>query len=670
MSLLSWILFTTTALAAAGFAAWVYRRREPPVAGSGLLAGLRGGVLVLLLLLLWNPSIPAGDLPGGRPDVVLLDTSLSMSATGADGSSSWSRAVGEAARREDAGERVLSFGGEGGPPGIPAGGAVGITSRLGPALERAAELGAREVTILSDLRLEDPAEAAATARRLGVEPGVVPLGEPVVNAGVAELDLPRSAARSDTLTALVAIFGEGGGGGDSVTVEIREEERLVGARRVLLPDPGRVARLSLLLPPPAESGGRLYSARVLLEGDGFPDDDERLAAVAVDADEGGLVLLSLRPDFEPRFLLPLLRDVTGLPTRGYLALAAGGFLAMDVGPSGNPAADPEVVRRAVAGADLLVLHGLGRGAPEWVREGAEAAPRLLLLPRDPEGAAPAGVAALAPVVGEWMAVPDLPPSPLAPELAGVSLANLPPLDALLPVAPETAGEVPLRGQLQGRGAGEPLLLLRDDGERRRAVALATGFWRWGFREGAPREAYRRLWSGVAGWLLSGRAVAGGEGVRPSREVLGRGEAPLWLAPATPGARVRLEAWLLDTPGVPAMDTVVTIGEDGRVRTEPLPPGRYGWRAGPADPEGEVEPGEAQPGEIVAAEGRLFVESWVPELMHPRADLATEIASVPAGEAAGGAGRGGRPLRTHPAPFLLLLALLCGEWIGRRRQGLR
>ena len=31
---------------------------------------------------------------------------------------------------------------------------------------------------------------------------------------------------------------------------------------------------------------------------------------------------------------------------------------------------------------------------------------------------------------------------------------------------------------------------------------------------------------------------------------------------------------------------------------------------------------------------------------------------------------GSPLRTEPWPYLLVIGLLCGEWIGRRRSGLR
>jgi hypothetical protein len=33
-------------------------------------------------------------------------------------------------------------------------------------------------------------------------------------------------------------------------------------------------------------------------------------------------------------------------------------------------------------------------------------------------------------------------------------------------------------------------------------------------------------------------------------------------------------------------------------------------------------------------------------------------------------RPGSPLRTRPWPYLLVIGLLCAEWIGRRRSGLR
>ena len=672
----------TLALLVAGalvYPFWVYRRREPAVKGGSVLALPRGLSLALLLLLLWNPQVPAGDLPGGRPAVVLLDGSLSMTAGAPGEEDAWSRGRALAARLESGGGRVLPFGDGGSSlPGIPAE-AVGLTTTLAPALARAAELGAREVTVVSDFRLGDPDAAAAVAQRLGVELILEDVGAEVRNVGVATFELPASSPREDTLSAALTLFGSageapGGAGasaGDSVTVEVREDGRLVAGLQAPFPAPGRRVALRIPLPPPSASGPVLYTARVALEGDGFSLDDQRIQVVDVDADEGGLVLLSLLPDFEPRFLLPLLKDVTGLPSRGFLAAGPGRFIAMEPGATGDPDADAPTVRRAVEQAELLVLHGVEGTLPQWLVEAAGAAPRLLLFPRDGAGAALAGVAVGGLIPGEWIVSPELPSSPVAAELAGVPLTGLPPLGPLLTLSPGSTLPAPLVAQLQGRGGVQPILVLREEDGRRQAVALARGFWGWAFRDGAPREVYRRLWAGVGGWLLSGRALAGGIEVRLPLPVVPRGGEPAWTAPGRSGEEIRItvtphrggEAEASETVGPEgaAMDTLLTVSDEGRLTGSPLPPGSYRWQA--SGGEGGVEE---------LGSGTLHVEEWSGEMIPLPVDLAGAVAAVAADStAAGGATvRGGRPLRTHPLPFLLLLGLLCGEWIGRRRQGLR
>lgn len=670
MSSLSWIVLPAAA-AAVGFSLWVYHRREPRVAGASLLAGLRGAALVLILLLLWNPDVPAGDLPGGRPRVVLLDRSLSMAVQDAEGAGGtaatpWSRAVARARALEGGGARVIPFGGDPLPPGIPES-PEGLHTRLTPALERAAELGAREVTVISDLRLEDPA-AAMVARRLALELRVEDVGGAVRNAGVASLELPLTAARQDSLIAVVGFFGEVTGGEparpDSARLEIREEGMLRASVEVALPPPGQVASVALRLPPPAAGGDRFYEARIHLPGDGFPDDDARLRMVSVDSDEGGLVLVSLRPDLEPRFLLPLLRDISGLPAQGFLRAGAAQWVRMDPGADEDPSADEATVRRAAGGADLLVLHGVGAGVPTWVAEAAAAAPRSVVLPRDRDGAALAGVTTPGLVPGEWVVASEVPSSPLAPELAGAPLAGLPPLGPLLPTGGAAGGAAPLVARLQGRGQGEAVLLLLEPAGRRSVVVLAGGLWRWAFREGAPREVYRRLWSGAVGWLLAGRAVAAAAALRLENPVVPRGASPAWRVgvEGVDPLRVVLES----TEGGVVRDTVVAPVEGGRVVLDPVPPGLYRWAAYPAAI--PVEDASADGGPPLG-EGRVAVEAWVGELLSLPVDLEGELSAAEGVEGVERI-RGGRPLRTHPLPFLLLLAVLCGEWIGRRRRGLR
>jgi len=664
------------AVAAVAFAAWVYRRWEPPVKGGSALAAVRAAALVLLLLLIWNPDVPlpgsAG--PAGGP-VVLLDVTRSMGAVDVEGGIAWDRALQRAGVLEREGAQVLHFGAP--PPGslpeeeLAGGGPVGSQDLLAPALERVAELGVRSVTLLSDLRVRDPLPAARSAARLGLTLRVEEVARPVRNAGIAEVELPASVAREDSVPVTLVLFGDAAGGGDSVRVEIREEERLVAEVGAILPPPGREARVALDLPPPSASGQLRYTFRTHLQDDGFPDDDLRVRYLRVDAREGGVVLLSLRPDWEPRFLLPLLGDVTGLPTRGYLRLGEGGYLAMGSGEEGAAPAPLEEVQQAVRTADLLVVHGADGSAPGWLLEAAGEAVRLLVLPRDRVGASLGGVSVTGPVPGEWSPVSELPSSPLMGELAGVALEGLPPLSGILPLVDPGALPVPIRLQRAGRGVEEAALVLVEEGRRRRVVTLASGFWRWGFREGTSRDAYRRLWAGVGGWLLGNEPLVAGAGIRPTSWVLPREGAIVWQAPALAGEALALEVRRDvegDGPGEVVLDTVVTVPGSGTFATPPLPPGAYRYRGEQrGDPEGEgiQDPGE---GGMEVGSGRFDVEAYVPELIPVPATLEEAVAEAAAEGLRPGSPR--HPLRSHPLPFLLILGLLCGEWIGRRRQGLR
>jgi len=64
---------------------------------------------------------------------------------------------------------------------------------------------------------------------------------------------------------------------------------------------------------------------------------------------------------------------------------------------------------------------------------------------------------------------------------------------------------------------------------------------------------------------------------------------------------------------------------------------------------------------------LVVEASTGDLLPGRAVSLLDM--EPAADPVGAAGDG-RPLRTHPLPYLLLVILLSVEWVGRRRSGLR
>jgi hypothetical protein len=86
----------------------------------------------------------------------------------------------------------------------------------------------------------------------------------------------------------------------------------------------------------------------------------------------------------------------------------------------------------------------------------------------------------------------------------------------------------------------------------------------------------------------------------------------------------------------------------------LPPGLYHYRFG--TPSGEL-----------IGEGRFDVEMISGEMIPPSEEPeAPESAAVTVASDE----RSERPIRTYPWPYLLVITLLCAEWVTRRRIGLR
>ncbi|MDX1494991.1 MAG: hypothetical protein R3253_13065 [Longimicrobiales bacterium] len=598
----------------------------------------------LILLLLFNPRLPLADGSGAAQRWVLLDASLSMAAVGAEGVSAWEAARARADELAATGWRVVRFGGD----DLEADAAADappdqMESRLAPALAAAAESGAREVRVLTDARLEDAVAVRSTLEGLPLDLTVETFGDGSDHAGIARFQVPDLSRADGTPVAELEVFG--GAGSDSLRIEILEEGRPVAVAALPAPSLGLRSSTTVELPTPAAGGRVRYTARLVGVDDGFADDDEAVAFTNVGFEEGGLVVVSLRPDWEPRYLLPVLREVTGLSTTGYLRVAPDRFLLMGRAVDRGATVDSTTVRRAAQEATLLVLHGLTGEAEPWVAALAASPGRRMVFPADAGGAATVGLEAEGPLPGEWYVSPDVPTSPIAGALAGASLDGLPPLSRLL--VPETpAASPPLQLQLRGAGAPQSALVLLPGGEGRDAVVLASGFWRWAMRD-AGREPYRRLWSGVAGWLLADRAMAAAE-PRPLRWVVPRGEAVQWRMPVD-SSRVRIR---VEIDGAVVRDTLVSGGAAASLGT--LPPGAYRYTV-------------LSEGADTLGAGRFDVASTTLEML-PR----PEVPGLRDGSAPGveGAVPSGTPLRTTPWPYLLVITLLCGEWIGRRRSGLR
>lgn len=664
------LLWVTGAISLGGIllAAVLYARAGPShLPGRHLLLLLRVGSLLVVTLLLFNPAVPGEDPDRAAPDrghwlVVDPDFSLSLPAPG--GTTLWNDLVSRALDAEASGTRLaLALAGEGGIEGVS--GEVLATraprapiAALGVGVSRLAEGGADSVLILSSLR-----RPRDEIRRL-VDEAPVPVrlervGERTRNAGIGEFALPAAVPAGAGVTARVGLFGEGGLPGDSVAIEIRAGGEPAGGARVPMPADGEETDFVFELPPPPATGPIRYTVGVELEGDLFGPDDLRSHWLTSGAGSRGIVLVSLVPDWEPRVLLPILEAVTGLEGVGYLRLGDGRFLPLVAGSEPAVPVDPDTFADRLRDAEILAVQGGLEEPPPWLVDVLSRHPRAIHLPGAGPGSALAGLPTEEALPGEWAARTDLPPSPLSPFLAGIGLGSLPPLSTVLPLSEPVPLIVALNAEGPG-GGNAPVLVLAEDEGSRRAVALAEGFWRWGVRDGEARRAYRGLWGGVTSWLLAAAGDGAGEAVRPETRLQERGERLRWEVSGRPDG---LELTLVPAEGTAGAELPRYRGPllpDGALATTPpVEPGVYRYDV--------RTPGGASPDSVVAS-GVVEVASWVPALR--RLPLEIGEAGVSAGPLEpAGVPQGGRPLRTHPLPYLLLLLLLCAEWIGRRRVGL-
>ncbi|MFO7259650.1 MAG: VWA domain-containing protein [bacterium] len=667
MEVLGWSLYALAVLAALAVAGYIYLVRETPGRGRLLLASLRFAALALLALLIFDPEIPAAGIAAGAGRTrVLLDGSLSMRlpADAASGPSRWERAVAEARRLAPgrdvvvfgAGTRVLSADSLAAfQPDAPA-------SELLPALQAASEAGARHVVILTDGGLEDAAEVVRALPELGMDVEVRSVADAApANRALAEVSLPPWAEAGKPVEARVGVTSLGPEG-DSVTVVVRQGDRVLAQTRIATAAPGRVAVGTLRFTPESPQGGGAAGERgglvrydfELQPGDVEADDDRRSAYVFVSERPAGVALVSFRPDWEPRYLQPVLEQALGVPVRGFAFVGDGRYVRIAAGLEAGRRAGEVEVRQAVEQADLLVLHGLDATAPAWAREAAGRARRLLVFPGD---GAPVGlpVEVSAPAPGEWYVSSELPSSPLAGMLGTFRAEELPPLVGLRTVSGGGTWTA-LVASRSRRGPTSPVIVAGERAGRRWAVALADGFWQWAFRGGEARQVYRRLWAALGGWLAHEERTIAAAAVRPVDRTAPRGEPVRWVAPGLAADSVAFRITAED--GTLALDTVVPMLRGDTAVTPALAPGHYAFEAR------AFSGGQ----EVAAATGPFTVESYSPEFTRQAVELAGLQAARPGG--APPRRRAGEPLHTSPWPYLALAMLVCTEWTLRRRWGLR
>jgi hypothetical protein len=613
--------------------------------------------LLLLLLLMLDPMLPRtpGGARAGR--LILVDASLSMTMPAGATASRWAEAVRLARREQPARGEVMLFGEE--PVSGLADSLGGIRplaarSRLLPALQAAAEAGVSEVTILTDGAIEDVAEVTRWLPRLGLELNVQSIGGAVNNRGVTEVRAPAWVEIGRPVEIEIGVASVGAAG-DSVIVSALDHGRVMAQSTVVLPGAGRVAATTLRFDGAPQGAGTLARYDLVIQGgDAVPDDDTRTVYVEITKEPAGVALVSLRPDWEPRFLQPVLERALGLPLRGFLRTGPDTWVRGGTGSRAGARATEQEVRDAVARAGLVVVHAYGDAAPSWVRDAVATARRVLVLPALQPGRVPLPVAVGSAIEADWYVSEELPPSPIAQHLAGMEVRDVPPLPVMHLIDEEPGVWAPAHVSRGRRGAAYPLALGGQVGNRRWVIALGAGYWRWAFRGGPSRDVYERLWSALSGWLVEERSVAAGEGVTPIDRVIARGTSPRWITTGyqPDSARVRLRA----ESGEIVLDTILPASSD-TLAARPVEPGHYEYELELFGSRGST-----------AARGPITVESFSPEFTRPSVDASRLEASM---VALNGTVRGPRvPLRTSAWPWVLVALLLSAEWVLRRRWGLR
>jgi hypothetical protein len=678
MDPISWALYAFLSVGLLAGALFHYRRNEPAGRGRYVLAALRGAALALILLLLFDPVLPARGTTGRTQTVAVVDASLSMRLRAPDGTTRWEEALRAV---ESLGpDRVVLFGAGPAQPAPPLEDAVPHqpASQLGPALRSVLEAGPARVVVISDAALEDTDDVTRLAAETGIPLTIHVVGARTAwNAGLTELDAPAWTRADREVEVRVGVARLGEGAPDSLTVRLSWGQEELARAAVATPPEGRAAVTTLRFTPPRGMSGRVRLDAELVDGGAEAADDGQSVYVRVDEEPAGVVLVSFLPDQEPRFLLPVLERALGLPARGWLAVAPGRFLRLGVGRDAGLADAEAEVRRAAAAADLLVFHGVDGGEPGWARQAAGQRPTLLF-PRDGAEGVPVQSGPRRP--GEWYADAELPASPVTPFLVGVSLQDAPPLTAVRAGEAPAGWWAPLLVRQDRRGEARPVLLAGEVGGRRMAVALADGYWRWAFAEEGGRPLYDALWSGVAGWLAQDAPDRDQGGVRAETSVVRRGQPLRWLGPAAADS-MRVTLHPLPAPraqngagaeeedseraAAPALDTTVMVSA-GVAERAPARPGHYRYEVRAfGGPDGS---------ETAMGTGELTVERYSPEFTRPARSVRWADATQQAvsGESLARAvpAPPGRALRTVAWPWLAVVTLLCAEWVLRRRWGLR
>lgn len=595
------------------------------------LVAIVGGVLLALLSYRWRAASAGKTLlvallraialtllvallldavagfPHPVPALVALDVSQSW-LRGGD-TTAWSNAR---ARARAAANDTLFLMGDSVRAGTLPDRPADAATRLRPLIERALSTG-RPLRLFTDGEVDDP-EALAT----------VPAGSQVVvvdgfagtDAALGDIQAPRAVIGNDTAEFRIQVStGRGGAGAGTVALVIGDQRVASVAVQPLAPFADRTVTARARVPNVA--GASLVHAIVATAGDAEPRNDTLTTVLEV-SPAAGAVLVSTSPDLDSREALALLRGALALPTRGFYRIAPGVWRQDG---SLGPANEGEI-RAIVRDAPLVVLHGDTSvfGAPRSATKGA-----LALFAPPPEGSA------------DWYAT-GAPASPVSAALSAAAWDSLAPLDVAGDVP---AGEWVALETRRGRRFERRNAIVGREGPRRTVIVGASGFWRWRVRGGVASDAFGALWGGLFDWLSGGRTDA--RAAVNADAVVHAGDAIRWRRGAGEDSVVIVVLTRRDAAArADSMMLRFTEG-DNIVESRPLAPGVY---------------------DVQTAGGNSVLAVNPSRELYPR--RAIRSGAVGRGSSLADAPR----LRSLGWVYAVVILILCGEWLLRRRLGMR
>jgi hypothetical protein len=551
------------------------------------------------------------DAPGGpsrrvRP-YAALDASSSWFSSG--DTAIWHRAVRSA---DSVGADTLLLLGDSVRAGAAPQSPTDRATRVAPLVERALGAG-RAAVFVTDGRVDDPerlADLPSGSIVIALE------GASKLDAAVISVDGPAAAVVGDTIE-FNAVIASGGAGSRAGHISLMQGAATLVTSPIdsLSAYAERTVRLRTQVS--GVPGARLLKLVLVTTGDALPANDT-LSFVLDVARGASAVFASTAPDEDARYALEVLRGTLAVPTRGYFRVAAGRW----VQDGSLTVVSEEDVKRSVAEAPLAVIHGDTAifGAPRAFTHGALA----LIAPPALKG-------------DDYYAV-GAPPSPLLASLGGLPWDSLPPVEP--GVASRDAEWVAVTSR-RARRMDERPIVSGSSKPRRVVVVSASGLWRWKFRGGRSADAFTALWGSVFDWLTGDATDS--RAAHPASAWVRSGETVRWRRGS---ARDSVATIVLRAAGAARADTLQLrfAGETGVADTPPLSAGVYETHT-------------------VGGDGLLVVNQSAEWLPRRPAVHSGAVGSAPAAD---------RAPRARAIWWLYALALiaLCGEWILRRRVGLR